>query len=497
MAVRANQNLDLAGSAQAAQMQLDAGGTLTLADTVKSAGSIALAAAQVQNRAQVTAGAGLAVRADTLAQDKGARLGAQVLDVQARQVDNAGLLLGNQGVRMQAAQLHNAGQLYSDADVELDAASIDNEGIIGAGANLRAAADRITQLKGAELSAGGLLKVQARQQLDNAGRILSEQALELSAGGVDNQGTLEARQATLTVDRLRNSGTLQAVDLLALKSNARIDNDTTGSIQGGKGLQVDADVLDNAGIIGSAADARLSVATLDNRNRLEAGGTLTLQGGVLHQQAAATALARVLAVDVQKVINDGRLHGQQAMDLRTTELSNSGVIYGRDRSQLRTTTLDNAGVIASDGALDVRTDALHNRAGGNLSSAQSLQLDAVTLDNAGNVFAKGALTAKADVIDNRGDLYGAGDVDVTVRDSLDNQGSLVAGQTLQVRGRTLRSEGELGSERGNVQLSSDQALVLGGRTLAAGTLTAHAGGSLEQSGKVLRSRASCCPPMPA
>jgi filamentous hemagglutinin len=36
----------------------------------------------------------------------------------------------------------------------------------------------------------------------------------------------------------------------------------------------------------------------------------------------------------------------------------------------------------------VRTDALHNRAGGNLSSAQSLQLDAVTLDNAGNVFAK-------------------------------------------------------------------------------------------------------------
>ncbi|WP_446001324.1 hemagglutinin repeat-containing protein [Stenotrophomonas maltophilia] len=484
LAVRANQNLDLAGSAQAAQMQLDAGGTLTLADTVKSAGSIALAAAQVQNHAQVTAGAGLAVRADTLAQDKGARLGAQALDVQARQVDNAGLLLGNQGVRMQAAQLHNAGQVYSDADVELDAASIDNEGIIGAGANLRAAADRITQLKGAELSAGGLLKIQARQQLDNAGRILSEQALELSAGGVDNQGTLEARQATLTVDRLRNSGTLQAVDLLALKSNARIDNDTTGSIQGGKGLQVDADVLDNAGIIGSAADARLSVATLDNRNRLEAGGTLTLQGGVLRQQAAATALARVLAVDVQKVINDGRLHGQQAMDLRATELSNSGVIYGRDRSQLRTTTLDNAGVIASDGALDVRTDALHNRAGGNLSSAQSLQLDAVTLDNAGNVFAKGALTAKADVIDNRGDLYGAGDVDVTVRDSLDNQGSLVAGQTLQVRGRTLRSEGELGSERGNVQLSSDQALVLGGRTLAAGTLTAHAGGSLEQSGKV-------------
>ncbi|WP_457802949.1 hemagglutinin repeat-containing protein [Stenotrophomonas maltophilia] len=484
LAVRANQNLDLAGSAQAAQMQLDAGGMLTLADTVKSAGSIALAAAQVQNHAQVTAGAGLAVRADTLAQDKGARLGAQALDVQVRQVDNAGLLLGNQGVRMQAAQLRNAGQLYSDADVELDAASIDNEGIIGAGANLRAAGDRITQLKDAELSAGVLLKIQARQQLDNAGRILSEQALELSAGGVDNQGTLEARQATLTVDRLRNSGTLQAVDLLALKSNARIDNDTTGSIQGGKGLQVDADVLDNAGIIGSAADARLSVATLDNRNRLEAGGTLTLQGGVLHQQAAATALARVLAVDVQKVINDGRLHGQQAMDLRTTELSNSGVIYGRDRSQLRTTTLDNAGVIASDGALDVRTDALHNRAGGNLSSAQSLQLDAVTLDNAGNVFAKGALTAKADVIDNRGDLYGAGDVDVTVRDSLDNQGSLVAGQTLQVRGRTLRSEGELGSERGNVQLSSDQALVLGGRTLAAGTLTAHAGGSLEQSGKV-------------
>ncbi|MCI1156202.1 hemagglutinin repeat-containing protein [Stenotrophomonas maltophilia] len=484
LAVRSNQNLDLAGSAQAAQMQLDAGGMLTLADTVKSAGSIALAAAQVQNHAQVTAGAGLAVRADTLAQDKGARLGAQALDVQVRQVDNAGLLLGNQGVRMQAAQLHNAGQLYSDADVELDAASIDNEGIIGAGANLRAAGDRITQLKDAELSAGVLLKIQARQQLDNAGRILSEQALELSAGGVDNQGTLEARQATLTVDRLRNSGTLQAVDLLALKSNARIDNDTTGSIQGGKGLQVDADVLDNAGIIGSAADARLSVATLDNRNRLEAGGTLTLQGGVLHQQAAATALARVLAVDVQKVINDGRLHGQQAMDLRTTELSNSGVIYGRDRSQLRTTTLDNAGVIASDGALDVRTDALHNRAGGNLSSAQSLQLDAVTLDNAGNVFAKGALTAKADVIDNRGDLYGAGDVDVTVRDSLDNQGSLVAGQTLQVRGRTLRSEGELGSERGNVQLSSDQALVLGGRTLAAGTLTAHAGGSLEQSGKV-------------
>ncbi|MBC8774576.1 hemagglutinin repeat-containing protein [Stenotrophomonas maltophilia] len=484
LAVRANQNLDLAGSAQAAQMQLDAGGTLTLADTVKSAGSIALAAAQVQNRAQVTAGAGLAVRADTLAQDKGARLGAQVLDVQARQVDNAGLLLGNQGVRMQAAQLHNAGQLYSDADVELDAASIDNEGIIGAGTNLRAAADRITQLKGAELSAGGLLKIQARQQLDNAGRILSEQALELSAGGVDNQGTLEARQATLTVDRLRNSGTLQAVDLLALTSNARIDNDTTGSIQGGKGLQVDADVLDNAGIIGSAADARLSVATLDNRNRLEAGGTLTLQGGVLHQQAAATALARVLAVDMQKVTNDGRLHGQQTLDLHASGLANTGVIYGGDRTRLRTTTLDNAGVVASDGALDARTDALHNRAGGNLSSAQSLQLDAVTLDNAGNVFAKGALTAKADVIDNRGDLYGAGDVDVTVRDSLDNQGSLVAGQTLQVRGRTLRSEGELGSERGNVQLSSDQALVLGGRTLAAGTLTAHAGGSLEQSGKV-------------
>ena len=73
----------------------------------------------------------------------------------------------------------------------------------------------------------------------------------------------------------------------------------------------------------------------------------------------------MVAVDVQKVINDGRLHGQQAMDLRATELSNSGVIYGRDRSQLRTTTLDNAGVIASDGALDVRTDALHNRAGGN------------------------------------------------------------------------------------------------------------------------------------
>ncbi|WP_238380146.1 hemagglutinin repeat-containing protein [Stenotrophomonas maltophilia] len=485
MAVRAIQNLDLAGSTQAAQMQLDAGGTLTLADTVKSAGSIALAAAQVQNRAQVTAGAGLAVRADTLVQDKGARLGAQAqLDVQARQVNNAGLLLGNQGVRLQAAQLHNSGQLYSDADVDLDVASVDNEGMIGAGANLRVAADRLSQAKGAELSAGALLKAQARQQLDNAGHILSEQALELSAGSVDNRGTVEARQATLTVDRLRNSGTLQAVDLLALKANGRIDNDDTGSIQGGKGLQVDADALDNSGIVGSAGDARLSASTLDNRNRLEAGGTLTLQGATLRQQSAATALARVVAVDMQKVTNDGRLHGQQSLDLHATELANGGVIYGRDRAQLHTATLDNTGVIASDGTLDVRTDTLHNRASGNLSSAQSLRLDAVTLDNAGNLFAKGALTATADVIDNRGDLYGAGDVDVTARESLDNQGSLVAGQTLQVRGRTLRSQGELGSERGNVQLSSDQALVLGGRALAAGTLTAHAGSTLDQSGKV-------------
>ncbi|WP_422699791.1 beta strand repeat-containing protein, partial [Dickeya fangzhongdai] len=369
--------------------------------------------------------------------ENGGRLvGLSQLEVTSRgQLSNTadGALLGNGAATVTAAALDNAGQIQGDA-LTLQAGTVDNAGRVqGTSALTLSGVSRYTGGAGSQLLSGGT----AALAIDNA----------------DNAGLWQAGALNVTGTTLTNGGTLTGLN----------------------GLSLDAASLTNTGQLTTQGEATLRGQQFDN------GGTLTALGGFTAQYGDG-----VTNRAGSQLLSGGR--GR----LTTGTLLNQG-LWQSDRLTLEAATLDNQGTLlgVTDGAIQL-TGAYQGGAASRLLGNGAFSLTAATLDNAGQLQAQD-VTLRAASLRNQGSISGAGQLNVTVDNQLENTaGATLLGGAVSLSGASVSNAGQI-QGRGGLTVQSGGVLdnLGGGQLLSGGALTLTAaqldnGGTLQaQSGLTL------------
>ncbi|MEN4547977.1 hemagglutinin repeat-containing protein [Pantoea agglomerans] len=421
--------------------QLTARGRLENQGAISSENALILNSAQLRNMGSLTA---------------------PNLTLTAGQISNGGLLQGSNQLSLHAGQLDNlaAGTISSDNDFALDLPQLNNSGLITSGKTLVVSGDQLNN--SGEINAASL---SARYgHLDNqlGGKLLASDPLQLHGDVLTNQGIIAAATLNSDVSQINNSGTIQGEKAVSLQGSGLINSgtllsagqlsvkqqtlDNSGLMQG-KQLTLNADRWQNSGNALSEADADLQSDTLVN------------SGKILGQQG--------IALKANHTDNSGWLIAQ-ALTLRG-DLINSGLIQGNQQITLEGDQLDNqqGGQLLSDGTLNGNITSLNNRGA---MQADQMALNAKALQNSGTVRAGKALTAQVGgVLDNSGSLISQQQMNLQAGE-IDNKGTLAA-DNLSLHAPVLSNAGLL---QGNSTLTLDHQQLHnlhGGQLIAGGPLT--------------------------
>ncbi|MGC0821550.1 hemagglutinin repeat-containing protein [Pantoea agglomerans] len=421
--------------------QLTARGRLENQGAISSQNALILNSAQLRNMGSLTA---------------------PNLTLTAGQISNGGLLQGSNQLSLHAGQLDNlaAGTISSDNDFALDLPQLNNSGLITSGKTLVVSGDQLNN--SGEINAASL---SARYgHLDNqlGGKLLASDPLQLHGDVLTNQGIIAAATLNSDVSQVNNSGTLQ----------------------GDKAVSLQGSGLTNSGTLLSAGQLNVQQQTLDNSGLMQ-GKQLTLNAD--RWQNSGNALSEADA-DLQSdtLVNSGKILGQQGIALKANhtdnsgwliaqaltlrgDLINSGLIQGNQQITLEGDQLDNqqGGQLLSDGTLNGNITSLNNHGA---MQADQIALNAKALQNSGTVRAGKALTAQVGgVLDNSGSLISQQQMNLQAGE-IDNKGTLAA-DNLSLHAPVLSNAGLL---QGNSALTLDHQQLhnlQGGQLIAGGPLT--------------------------
>ncbi|CAH6251257.1 hemagglutinin repeat-containing protein [Pantoea agglomerans] len=421
--------------------QLTARGRLENQGAISSENALILNSAQLRNMGSLTA---------------------PNLTLTAGQISNGGLLQGSNQLSLHAGLLDNlaAGTISSDNDFALDLPQLNNSGLITSGKTLVVSGDQLNN--SGEINAASL---SARYgHLDNqlGGKLLASDPLQLHGDVLTNQGIIAAATLNSDVSQVNNSGTLQ----------------------GDKAVSLQGSGLTNSGTLLSAGQLNVQQQTLDNSGLMQ-GKQLTLNAD--RWQNSGNALSEADA-DLQSdtLVNSGKILGQQGIALKANhtdnsgwliaqaltlrgDLINSGLIQGNQQVTLEGDQLDNqqGGQLLSDGTLNGNITSLNNHGA---MQADQMALNAKALQNSGTVRAGKALTAHVgDVLDNSGSLISQQQMNLQAGE-IDNKGTLAA-DNLSLHAPVLSNAGLL---QGNSTLTLDHQQLhnlQGGQLIAGGPLT--------------------------
>ncbi|MEB2651137.1 filamentous hemagglutinin N-terminal domain-containing protein [Pseudomonas siliginis] len=388
------------------------------------------------------------------------------LTVNAARIDNSNGSLGSGGdlkLTSTGALLNQAGSINTDRALTVNSGSLDNsqKGVIYAQGSSRVETGAFNNSEGGKLTSGAALTLKAGQVNNAAGRIASQQALDVSLSGLDQQGGELFSKADLTLDlnhgQLNNqNGLINAPGTLLLKNLNGVNN------QGGE--------------ISSQQAFTFAARELDNSN----GKLLSQQGLTLRIAAALNNLKGVIS--------------GASLDSHSASLDNhEGLISSRGELLLTVDkTLDNQlGTVIADGQLTVNADELVNREG-NIAGKADAGVQAKTVHNQkGQLIATGVLKLQADQLDNQqnGLLGSSKDMTLTVAD-LDNRGGEISSNgDLLVTGKKLDNSdgGKIFTGQG-LTLTVDEVLNRSKGLVNAGARFTLQGGSLDNDGGELLSQ---------
>ncbi|WP_255423937.1 hemagglutinin repeat-containing protein [Xanthomonas sp. SI] len=434
-------------------LRLRSQGQLTLAGIAQGGGDVVLeAGAGLDNSAQVVAGRNLQLSAaSAVNRATGTLAAADTLDLRvAGLLDNAGRLRGQKSLLLQAGDFQHSGELYAGQALDLHSAgALDNRGTLIAGGDLRIDAGSLSN-SGQLGSESGQVTLSSQGDMQLGGSVIAAQALSVSAlGDLNVDGALKAQSATLAAGRdLSVAGGAQTAAALELQAQRALRVDGQALAGGDLRLSGASIATGTAAVLQGAAAVTLQGGAIDSRGTLDAGTDLTLRSDGALAVAGVAQAKRDIALDAGAA------------------LSNAGqVVAGRDLS-VAAQSIDNAasGTLAAQGALQLATPGTVSNAG-SLQAGQAMTLDMGTLQHSGQAYAGDRLTLRAS-------------------GAVDNQGELIAKHDLQVDAASIASSGQLGSETGQVALTSQGDVRLGGIVAAATQLKAQAQGDLLQSGTV-------------
>ncbi len=418
-------------TARQGDIQLDAGGKLTVTNSVAS-GSIA------------ANGVGVTLN--------GSHQAAGALNVTS-----------SQDVELNNSTLASQGdmRLSGEGKVQITGGSVSSKGALSVAAgkdivltNTRSGSDTLTTLTsggtlsatGSAISAGENLALSGEQLvLDNQSRADATGDIRLTGGTVSNLGQVNAgRDAALSGDRVSNGGQLAA-----------------------KGhLDVNARDLTNGGMV-QGNDITLLGQTVTNNGTLQSAGTLALNADTLEQQGTLSAKGDANVTAQQTLRNGGSLLADGAMNVTAGSLEQNGTLSGATAltaqadtltsgQASRTTSQGNVQLTATRsaslngqtdaaGALTVTTSDLITDRDAHLQSGQALTLQAQNATLNGTLAAKGALSVTAGTLVHAGKSTG-NTLNFNATNALTSSGELAAG-TIGLSGQNILHSGVAKADR--------------------------------------------------
>ncbi|HAF2412847.1 TPA: filamentous hemagglutinin N-terminal domain-containing protein [Salmonella enterica] len=422
--------------------------------TLVTAGATAIRAGELINqrgRVQAAGDAGLEVdvAGNLDNNESGLMASAGNTDIRAGMLDNrygtvsaAGLLTAN----IQQMLDNRNGRFVSAGDLGIRAATLDNRD------------------GGLAVSTDGNLSVDTRGYIGNAGGTLQGAGdVSLASGGLGNAGgtvigasvAVDTRMALLD----NAGGTIASTDgTLGIDSGAL--NNARGLLQSRQGMRVDTHGQTLINTDAGAAGGILSGGTL-----ALSGGNLNNRGGIVHSQGDLI----VRTGDIENAV--GQLGSSADADIDATSLGNAGgtVQAGNDLKVLLSGAANNnGGLMVSGNGLTLNAAQIFNRDTQSVNASQPLGLqgDRVVLiaghtDNTtGTIAADNLISIRgpdaAGLLDNtHGNISSGGGIDVTVSRVHNSQGTLIAGETLDLTADSLGGDGSLLSG-GDLSLSLQQ-----------------------------------------
>ncbi|NCH54063.1 hemagglutinin repeat-containing protein, partial [Cronobacter muytjensii] len=468
------------------------GGALTLvSDTLNNAGllqgdTLALTARDWRNDGNALGQNGVTANVDGTLTNQGNVLSQQAMTVNAGRTDNggalmakvlalhgdlqnSGLLQGSDALTWHGDSLTNAagGQLTGGNTLALNGTTLANQGQMQARA-VTVTGDSLRN--GGTLQATDSLTATLGQQMDNQGKLLSQNQARLSAATLINDGALAARALTIQAPAVTNRGTLAGNDSLTF-TTCNLYNGAGGQLTTGGGLTLDLDRLENQGELSVNDGLTLRADSLTNGGDIQAGALdLTLNG----------------ALD-----NSGRLIADGRAQMMAGTLTNSGSLAGEDVS-LGAASIRNGGLIQGAHSAGATAQTLTNDASGTWLSGGALTLHGARLTNAGQLQGD-TLTLTGNSLDNRGVINGIHGVTGTLQGALTSDGQIVSRGDATLTAGSLTGSGRLvadnltlradtltnnGLWQGTTALNATGDTITTGanaRTLSGGTLTLDAG----------------------
>ncbi|MCC4635606.1 filamentous hemagglutinin N-terminal domain-containing protein, partial [Xanthomonas dyei] len=491
-------------------LNIATGGALSSDAIVQSAGVLDLQAnGALRQRGQLRSGSALQLRGSTVDHDGAIDAGGDLriasthdlaLSGTVQSADaatlQAGGLLDNRanvvaagGLQVDAASLRNAqgAAFSSDADMRLrTTGAFDNAGSLYAGNALQLAADTLTQR--GRVGSGNTLSASVAGALDNTGNIVAKNALQIEAGSLRSSGQLgsEAAEVRLTTDSgIALQGVVAAGTLL--QATAGGDLQQAGAATAQTMVLAAGRDLTAAGTLRAASTLDMQAQrTLTFAAQGQVGGDAALRAAtVISSQGAVLQAGGAIALDGAAIDSRGTLDAGGDLQMRSDgDLSLAGIAQsGRDVRLSAANAFSNAAQVVAGRDLTVQAQRLDNTAAGVLAGEGNVALTTTAqLNTAGRVQAGGDMQLTAAALDQSGSVSAGKAMTVAVAGTLDNRGTLVAKEAMQIDAGTLRSTGQLGSERADVTLASQGVMQLGGVVAAATALRATAGNDLEQAG---------------
>ncbi|EOY5379273.1 hemagglutinin repeat-containing protein [Cronobacter dublinensis] len=400
--------------------------------------------------------------------DNGGALMAKVLALHG-DLQNSGLLQGSEALTWDGASLTNAadGQLTGGNTLALNGTTLANQGQMQARA-VTVTGD--TLRNGGTLQATDSLTATLGQQLDNQGKLLSQNQARVSAATLVNDGALAARALDIQAPDVTNRGTLAGNDSLTFTTR-NLYNGAGGQIATGAGLTLDLGKLENQGLLSVNDGLTIRADSLTNGGDMQAGALdLTLNG----------------ALD-----NSGRLIADGRAQMTAGTLTNSGSLAGEDVT-LGAASIRNGGLIQGTHSAGATAQTLTNDASGTWLSGGALTLRGADLTNAGQMQGD-TLTLTGNSLDNRGVINGIQGVTGTLQGALTSDGQIVSRGDATLTAGSLTGSGRLvadnltlradtltnnGLWQGTTALNATGDTITTGanaRTLSGGTLTLDAG----------------------
>lgn len=450
------------------------GATLANSGELSATNLLLTLSRQMQNNSsgQIIARNGLTLTTPELL-NSGLLAGANV-QLNAGTIANSGTLQGTTALTATGTQLNNQqnGKVLSGGDVRLQNDKLTNAGLLqGKTLNL-ATGEWINS--GNALGEAGITATIAKS-LTNDGNVLSQQKLDLNAANINNRGQLLAKVLTLRGD-LQNSGLLQGSSALTWTGGG-LNNQAQGQITGGETLTLSGKSLSNQGQI-QARDASVTADAISNSGSVQALDRLTLNAGGRLDNQGTLLSQNLFELTAAQLFNDGQL-AAKTLTLTTPQLTNNGILQGNDGLTLTTRSLTNGqnGQLVSGGALSLDLDKLENH--GLMQVNQRLTVKGNDLLNSGDIHADALEMTLHNTLNNQGGLVAKNDAALNAV-TLTNTGTL-AGKTLTLGATEIRNSGLIqGNDRADAtagRISNDAA----GKWLSGGALTLN-GGTLSNAG---------------